>query len=139
MTNPRPEAYDATTPDPDAVMHAWRRLRFALGAAGIGTWHLDLRSNVATFDEGLNAIFGLEPRETQMALDQRFERIHPDDRDRVRRDIDRAIAERARSPNGASSVTSSASSGATAKSDGCATAAGSPLTSRVWQSSPLAR
>ena len=31
-------------PDPDSVVNAWQRLRFALGAAGIGTWHLDLRT-----------------------------------------------------------------------------------------------
>ena len=78
-------------PDPESVIHAWRRLRFALGAAGIGTWHLDLRSGIATYDEGLNEIFGLEPVESQSPLRSRLERIHVDDRDRVRALVNGAI------------------------------------------------
>ena len=81
-------------PDPGHVMHAWQRLRFALGAAGIGTWHLDLRSRVATYDESLNRIFGLQPVETQAPLDARLTRIHPDDRDHVAQTIDRSIGAR---------------------------------------------
>jgi PAS domain S-box-containing protein len=80
--------------NPTAVMHAWQRLRFALGAAGIGSWHLDLHSRVATYDENLNTIFGLDAVETTAALDERLAQLHPDDRERVRRTIDAAIAER---------------------------------------------
>ena len=81
--------------DSDRVMHAWQRLHFALGAAGIGTWHLDLRTGVATYDESLNRIFGLPAVETQTPLDERLTSIHPDDRQRVRETIDAAIAKRA--------------------------------------------
>ncbi|HTM02119.1 MAG TPA: ATP-binding protein [Vicinamibacterales bacterium] len=80
---------------PTAVMQAWQRLRFALGAAGIGSWHLDLQSRTATYDDNLNALFGLEPVETTAALDDRLTHLHPDDRERVRRTIDQAIAARA--------------------------------------------
>ena len=90
MPTARPHPPD----DPAAVVNAWHRLRFALVAAGIGTWHLDLRSRSATFDESLNAIFGLEAVETQAPLDDRLERLHPDDREQVRRVIDDAIAAR---------------------------------------------
>lgn len=78
--------------DSSHVMHAWHRLRFALDAAGIGTWHLDLRTGVATFDESLNAIFGLEPIETRAPLDERLASLHPDDRDRIHAAMDAAIA-----------------------------------------------
>src|SRR3954468_12663647 len=90
MSQPRPQPTD----NPTAVLHAWHRLRFALGAAGIGTWHLDLQTRIATFDENLNGLFGLEAEETEATLDDRLERLHPADRDRVRGVIDRAIAAR---------------------------------------------
>ena len=80
---------------PTAVMEAWQRLRVALGAAGIGAWHLDLQSRTATYDDNLNALFGLDPVETTGPLDDRLTQLHPDDRERVRRTIDQAIAARA--------------------------------------------
>ncbi len=74
---------------------AWQRLRTALGAAGMGTWHVDLRTTALTHDENLNGILGLEPRETTGRLhDPTFTRIHPDDRTRVRDAIDTAVATR---------------------------------------------
>jgi PAS domain S-box-containing protein len=72
-------------------MQAWQRLRFALGAAGIGTWHLDLRSGIATYDESLNRIFGLEPRESCAPLATRLSFIHVDDRERVKRTVNTAV------------------------------------------------
>jgi PAS domain S-box-containing protein len=85
----------AATTDAERVSHAWQRLHFALGAAGIGTWHLDLRTRIATYDESLNRIFGLPAIETRTPLDARLTRIHPDDRARVQAAIDDAIARRA--------------------------------------------
>ncbi len=74
---------------------AWHRLRNALGAAGMGTWHVDLNTGVATHDESLNRILGLDPVETQGPLrDASFTRIHPDDHTRVMRAIDEAVASR---------------------------------------------
>jgi PAS domain-containing protein len=81
--------------DSDRVTHAWQRLHFALSAAGIGTWHLDLRTGVATYDESLNRIFGLPAIETQTPLDERLTSIHPADRGGVKVSIDDAIARRA--------------------------------------------
>jgi PAS domain S-box-containing protein len=77
--------------DSDPLWLAWQRLHFALGAAGIGTWHLDLRTGVATFDESLNRIFGLPAVETQTPMDTRLAAIHPDDRSRVQAVMDHAI------------------------------------------------
>lgn len=72
---------------------AWQRLRFALGAAGLGTWHVDLRTGVATHDEHFNRILGLEPSETTGSLDDpAFTRIHPDDRGRVAAAIASVVA-----------------------------------------------
>jgi PAS domain S-box-containing protein len=90
MTRRDPEPSDDDTP----MMHAWQRLHFALSAAGIGTWHLDLRTGIATYDESLNRIFGLPAVETQTPLDERLTSIHAADRPAVRAAIDDAIARR---------------------------------------------
>jgi PAS domain S-box-containing protein len=83
-------------PVPQDVLLAWHRLRNALGAAGMGTWHVDLQSNVATHDESLNRILGLDAVETRGSLhDPDFTRIHPDDHSRVMTAITDAIAARA--------------------------------------------
>ena len=91
-----PADLDTAPQDPGRILVAWQRLRAALGAAGIGTWHLDLRSRVATYDESLNRIFGLPDAETQAALDTRLDQIHPGDRARVKAAMDEAIASHGR-------------------------------------------
>jgi PAS domain S-box-containing protein len=59
----------------------------------MGTWHVDLSTGLATHDESLNHILGLEAVETQGPLrDPSFTRIHADDHDRVMEAIDGAIA-----------------------------------------------
>ena len=93
MSHP-PDPIPTPTDDQARVVHAWQRLRFALGAAGIGTWHLDLRSRIATYDESLNRIFGLEPVESQSPLSTRLAQVHEDDRERVRAVTNNAIATR---------------------------------------------
>ena len=79
----------------DRLAHAWHRVHHALRAAGIGTWHLDLRTGIATCDESLNRIFGLPPVETETPIDERLSRIHAADRPAVKAAIDDAIARRA--------------------------------------------
>jgi PAS domain S-box-containing protein len=75
------------------VLLAWHRLRNALGAAGMGTWHVDLTTGIATHDESLNRILGLDPVETEGPLrDPTFTCIHPDDYARVMNAIDEAVA-----------------------------------------------
>src|SRR5436190_19839119 len=81
-------------PSQDVIL-AWHRLRNALGAAGVGTWQLDLQTGIATHDESLNRILGLDPVGTEGSLrDPDFTRIHGDDQGRVMRAIDDAIASR---------------------------------------------
>jgi PAS domain S-box-containing protein len=62
----------------------------------MGTWHVDLQTGVATHDESLNRILGLDGAETQgLIRDPSFTRIHPDDHPRVMKAIDEAVAARA--------------------------------------------
>ncbi len=78
--------------DPENAALAWQRLRFALGAAGLGTWHVDLRTGVATHDENFNRILGVDAEETTGSLeDPAFTHIHPDDRRQVSAAIANAV------------------------------------------------
>src|SRR5215470_16210595 len=80
---------------PPDVLIAWHRLRNALGAAGMGTWHVDLQTGIATHDESLNRILGLDASETEGPIrDPAFTRIHPDDHARVIKAIDEAVESR---------------------------------------------
>ena len=67
------------------------RLRFALDAAAMGTWELDLSTRIVSWSDSLQRIHGYDPG----AFDQRFESyehiIHHDDRDRVLTAIQWAI------------------------------------------------
>jgi PAS domain S-box-containing protein len=59
----------------------------------MGTWHVDLQTDIATHDESLNHILGLEASETEGPIrDPAFTRIHPDDHPRVMKAIDDAVA-----------------------------------------------
>jgi PAS domain S-box-containing protein len=73
---------------------AGERLRAALGAAGIGTWHVDLPSGTVTLDEGMNRILGLDEAERREPVERMVARIHPDDRGRVTAWLGHAQAER---------------------------------------------
>ena len=67
------------------------RLRFALDAAAMGTWQLDLQSQLLTWSGGLERIHGYEPGAFDHAFDTYVRIIHPDDRDRVLRSIQWAV------------------------------------------------
>ena len=68
------------------------RLRLALDAGGLGTWHWDLATGVTTWDPQLEELFGLAPG----AFDGRFETwtslIHPDDVPHTLATLDEAVA-----------------------------------------------
>ena len=67
------------------------RLRAATEAANVGTWDLDLQTDTLRWDEHCKAMFGLPP-EAEVSLETSFyEGLHPDDRERLRRAIGRAL------------------------------------------------
>jgi PAS domain S-box-containing protein len=73
------------------------RLRAATDAADIGAWDLDLRTGVLRWDDRCKAMFGVAP-DSDVTYDETFYGgVHPEDADRVRAAIDRALdpAERA--------------------------------------------
>jgi two-component system, cell cycle sensor histidine kinase and response regulator CckA len=60
------------------------RLRMAISAAGVGTWRWDLRTGSDTLDANLAKLLELGEGDTIVTLDEFFERVHPEDRERTR-------------------------------------------------------
>ncbi|PSN15026.1 hybrid sensor histidine kinase/response regulator [filamentous cyanobacterium CCT1] len=69
------------------------RLQLALQGANCGTWDYDLTSQDLVWSERCKAIFGIDST-TPMSFEAFARAIHPDDRDRVQRAVDEAIAHR---------------------------------------------
>lgn len=69
------------------------RLDYAVRASGIGFWYCDLPFDLLQWDDRVKAHFGLPP-EGVVTIDTFYDRLHPDDRDRTRRAIERSIGDR---------------------------------------------
>lgn len=67
-----------------ALRSSEERLRLALVAARMGTWHWEPSSDRQRRDANLNRLLGLEPVETVRPLEEFFIHIHPDDQATVR-------------------------------------------------------
>ncbi len=101
------ETEDAKTRDESSKMSA-ERLRSAVEAAEVGTWHVDLGSGIDARDASLNRILGLEAKDSTQLVDDFFQRVHEDDREHIRERFAAAIAGersydvemRVRRPNG---------------------------------------
>ena len=66
-------------------------LRLALAAARVGTWEWDVRTDVVTWTEGVEELFGLEPGTFEGTRAAAISLIHPDDRALVRERISRSL------------------------------------------------
>lgn len=53
------------------------------GITGLGSWHLNLQTEQLTWSDALYALYGLDPRTTQMDKAKAFGLIHPEDRPRM--------------------------------------------------------
>jgi PAS domain S-box-containing protein len=60
--------------------------------AHIGSWEWDIERNRVTWSDELFRIYGLEPQATEVTFESYLEHIHPDDRDLVRENVQRAYA-----------------------------------------------
>ncbi|MDP3853060.1 sensor histidine kinase [Phenylobacterium sp.] len=75
-----------------ALRQSEQQLEFALQAGRLGSWELDLETRRLAASEVFLANFGLGRDDTLDRYEQLFDRVHPDDRDRLQRAVDRAIA-----------------------------------------------
>jgi PAS domain S-box-containing protein len=76
----RPQAVDA------------QRLRLALGAGRMGTWHWDLTRAAVDWDEPLEALFGLAPGSFDGSMEMYRSLFHPDDRERAIETVNEGMA-----------------------------------------------
>lgn len=90
-------ADDVSADRREALAHreAEERLHAALLASAVGTYRWDFSTNVVECDETLAALFGFEAGEQVRTLEEFLERIHPEDRERVRAGCDRCAREAA--------------------------------------------
>jgi PAS domain S-box-containing protein len=70
-----------------------RMLRRAEQLAGMGSWHLDVDTNTVIWSDELYRIYGLDPG-TPLSYETFIERVHSDDRVRVRAVVATALEER---------------------------------------------
>jgi PAS domain S-box-containing protein len=61
--------------------------------AHIGSWEWDVAADRVTWSNELFRIYGVEPQSIDITYERYLERIHPDDREMVRRTVARAAAE----------------------------------------------
>lgn len=71
-----------------------QRLAEAEQVAHIGSWEWDVAADRVSWSDGLFQIYGLAPAEFDPTLEGGQQRVYPDDRERVRETLQRALAER---------------------------------------------
>jgi PAS domain S-box-containing protein len=67
----------------DSVGMSAERLRSAVEAAEVGTWHVDLKTGLDTRDASMNRLLGLDPIPSTQPNDDFFSQVHEDDRARA--------------------------------------------------------
>ncbi|WP_192216724.1 PAS domain-containing protein [Microcoleus sp. FACHB-SPT15] len=70
------------------------QLRLALNAAGLGTWDWNLETNLVTWSERTEEIFGYAPGTFPGTYEGFIDRVHPEDRDRVSLECARSVSEK---------------------------------------------
>ncbi|WP_226011295.1 PAS domain S-box protein [Halomicrobium salinisoli] len=68
-----------------------RRLELTLEGTNTGIWEWNLETDEVTWNETMARLVGMEPGEFEGTLQAFNERIHPDDRDQVQRELTAAI------------------------------------------------
>ena len=89
--------YDTTSlienPSQTTLWRSEERLRLAQDAGGVASWEYDLASGEVQWSPSAYRLFGLAP-DWKPSFENFLERVHPDDRNRVRSAVERAIAAR---------------------------------------------
>jgi len=78
----------------EALREGEERLRLALSAADMGTWRWNPVTNQDTRDASFNRILGLSAAESTQPVEDFLQRVHPDDRDMVDKEIQCAMRDR---------------------------------------------
>jgi PAS domain S-box-containing protein len=74
-----------------ATRNLTEHFNLALQAGGLGTWRWDMATGSTTWDERLEALFGLAPGDFDGTFDTYVSMLHPDDRDGVLSKVHEAV------------------------------------------------
>lgn len=74
-----------------ALYDAEERLRLAVDSARIGTWHYDVATDTLFWSDRCREIFGVAS-DAPVTYERFLEMLHPDDRERTRREAEAAFA-----------------------------------------------
>ena len=80
----------------DALAESEERLRLTLHSSGVAVWSWEIVSNVITADENWAIQFGLPIGQFPKAIEGFSALVHPEDRERVHREVDASIKSRDR-------------------------------------------
>src|SRR5262249_49886348 len=75
----------------EALHESRRQLAHAQALAHLGSWERDIPSDVVTCSDEMSRVYGLTPGQVAVSYEGFLERVHPDDRERVRRVIEYAL------------------------------------------------
>lgn len=75
----------------ERVARAERQLAIAQQITHIGSWEWDASTNAVSWSDELYRIYGFEPNSREITLDFFLSRLHPDDRERVQREVAQAL------------------------------------------------
>jgi PAS domain S-box-containing protein len=89
------QLYEAAQRHADVLSEARERTEFALAAAGMGIWEVDLTEGHVTWSDSLAPLFGLTPEQAPTTHGEFFERIHPEDRRVIEDSLERVSVDRA--------------------------------------------
>ncbi len=74
-----------------ALRESDERLNLALSSASVGTWTWNIVEDTIIWDDHIHRLFGLEPGTFGGAYEDAMRMLHPDDRDRVAREVANAV------------------------------------------------
>jgi PAS domain S-box-containing protein len=77
----------------EALRVSRERLDLAVNSTELGLWYCDLPFDRLVWNDKCKEHFGLPP-DAEVTIDLFYERLHPDDRERTRQAVDRALTER---------------------------------------------
>ena len=88
------QLYDAAQHYTATLQAAQERTDFALAAAHMGIWEIDLNAGLVTWSDSLAPLFGLTPTQAPKTHGEFFELIHSDDRRAIEDALEKATVER---------------------------------------------
>jgi PAS domain S-box-containing protein len=74
-----------------ALRLASERLSLAARAANVGIWDWDIQRNVIFWDDAMYALYGLQKGQFSPSFDAFIERVHPEDRQKVKNGVEKSL------------------------------------------------